>query len=79
VGLEASLTALNNELAILPIGLSLTHGIVTHLNLPALLPAQVAFGGALLALLGWTAARLARPQPSRVRSPRRTASGSRGT
>lgn len=50
-GLEWAVTVLNNELAVLPLGLSLILGITTHLDIPAILPgAMVAVGTGLLLL-----------------------------
>jgi hypothetical protein len=47
-GLEESLTALNNELLLLPGGLSKIMGITTHLGIPLQLPLWIiAFGSAL--------------------------------
>ncbi len=47
VGLEAALTAFNDEMAILPMGLSRILGISTHLNIPADFPFRLFWiGGA---------------------------------
>jgi hypothetical protein len=51
-GLERALTALNNEMAILPRGLSLTLGISTHLNIPSQLPLQLISLGIVLLSIG---------------------------
>jgi hypothetical protein len=56
-GLERMLTGLNDELAVLPLGLSRILGITVHLDIPTALPGYlVAVGGVLVgggALLWW--------------------------
>lgn len=52
VGLEQAITALNNEMAVLPLGLSLILGIVTHLDIPPNLPQMMMAGGTALVLIG---------------------------
>jgi hypothetical protein len=52
IGLEPSLAALNRELVILPLGLSLTHGIATHLNVPAALPFVILATGIAFVVAG---------------------------
>jgi hypothetical protein len=52
VGLERALSALNNELAVLPMGLSAILGITTHLDIPLELPRWIATAGAVLVLGG---------------------------
>ena len=47
-GLEKGLTAMNNEMLILPTGLSKILGITTHLGIPLQLPVWIiCFGGGL--------------------------------
>ena len=58
IGLEAFLTALNNEMAVIPLSLSKVLGITTHLNINPDLPVFVAVGGAILSLFGWILARM---------------------
>jgi hypothetical protein len=69
VGLERALTVINDELVILPLGLSRILGISTHLNIPLYLPASILSIGALaasggVALIGASRMRdrLARPR-----------------
>jgi hypothetical protein len=52
LGLERALTAINDELAVLPMGLSRILGITTHLGIPLALPLYVIGLGALLCALG---------------------------
>jgi len=52
MGLEQAITRLNNEMAVLPLGLSLILGIVTHLDIPRALPLMMMAMGAALALVG---------------------------
>ena len=55
IGLDSALTALNNEMAIMPLALSKILGITTHLGIPADLPFYAAgFGGFLILLGGLT-------------------------
>lgn len=51
-GLERTLTAINDEMAVLPLGLSRILGITTHLDIPTDLPMYMLAAGAALALLG---------------------------
>jgi len=54
-GLEESLTALNNELLVLPAGLSKIMGITTHLGIPLELPIWIllfAAGLIVISLIG---------------------------
>jgi hypothetical protein len=51
-GLERSLTVLNDELVVLPMGLSRILGITTHLNIPADLPGIVLAAGLVAGSLG---------------------------
>jgi MFS family permease len=53
VGLERALTLVNNQLAVLPMGLSVILGITTHLDIPLALPAYLVAAGAVLSLLGF--------------------------
>ena len=59
-GLEESLTALNNELLVLPAGLSKIMGITTHLGIPLELPVWIMlFAAVLISLsLAWYLVRL---------------------
>lgn len=50
--LEKSLTAVNDELAVLPGGLSRILGITTHLNIPAAIPVHLLYAGFGLAGAG---------------------------
>lgn len=50
VGLEESLTALNNELLVLPGGLSKIMGITTHLGIPPEVPGWIIGGASVIAL-----------------------------
>ena len=53
VGLDKTLTAINDEMAVLPLGLSRILGITTHLGIPQELPFyMMGFGAVLLALGG---------------------------
>lgn len=52
MGLEQAITRLNNEMAVLPLGLSLILGITTHLDIPTDLPLMMMAMGAALALVG---------------------------
>jgi hypothetical protein len=58
VGLESCLTAINNEMAFLPLSLSKVLGIATHLNISAELPIRVAGVGVVLIIGGRIAPRL---------------------
>jgi hypothetical protein len=51
-GLEASLTTFNDQMALLPLGLSRILGITVHLGIPTELPLYVLAFGGLLAVLG---------------------------
>lgn len=53
VGLEKSVTGFNNEMAILPLGLSKILGITIHLDIPTSLPLYMMVLGAVLAGFGW--------------------------
>ncbi|MDY7226518.1 hypothetical protein [Hyalangium rubrum] len=69
-GLERTLTALNDELLVLPGGLSRILGITTHLDIPLGLPVAMAVVGAAFALVGGALAiRAGRPwrAPSALR------------
>jgi hypothetical protein len=52
IGLDSALTALNNELAVMPLALSKILGITTHLGIPPNLPFYTAGIGGFLVLLG---------------------------
>ena len=51
-GLEKTLTAINDEMAVLPLGLSRILGITTHLGIPPELPIYLMALGALFLALG---------------------------
>ncbi|KKK07221.1 hypothetical protein, partial [Micromonospora sp. HK10] len=68
VGLERALTVWNDQLALLPWGLSRILGITVYLGIPPGLPAYAAAAGAALTAAGLAAAGW----------PRRTASGGGG-
>jgi hypothetical protein len=52
LGLERALTLINDEMAVLPLGLSRILGLTTHLGIPLELPKYLMLAGAVLALLG---------------------------
>lgn len=52
VGLEKGLTAINDEMAILPLGLSKILGLTTHLGIPTELPVGLLIAGAVFAVAG---------------------------
>ena len=52
-GLERMLTGLNDELAVLPLGLSRILGITVHLDIPTALPGYLVAAGAVLVVAGW--------------------------
>ena len=51
-GLEKTLTAINDEMAVLPLGLSRILGITTHLGIPLELPIYLMAVGALFLAFG---------------------------
>lgn len=51
-GLERSLTTINDQLAVLPLGLSRILGLTVHLDIPLALPTYLLGAGGVLALLG---------------------------
>jgi hypothetical protein len=51
-GLEAALTTFNDQMALLPLGLSRILGITVHLGIPTEIPAYLVAAGAVLALVG---------------------------
>ncbi|MES2139342.1 MAG: hypothetical protein V4511_06515 [Bacteroidota bacterium] len=53
VGFEKTLTVFNDEMLILPGGLSRILGITTHLNIPIQLPVWVMYTGIALSLIGF--------------------------
>lgn len=61
-GLDPALTAINDELAVLPLGLSRILGMTTHLGIPPDLPLYIIALGLVLILVGWL---LGRIRPSR--------------
>jgi hypothetical protein len=74
VGLERAITRLNDELALLPMGLSRILGITTHLNIPLGLPLQILGLGAALGGIGLLLA-LAAPPHRTADLPRGGSSG----
>jgi hypothetical protein len=52
VGLETTLTAWNDQMMVLPWGLSRILGLTVHLGVPAALPLAVAVLGAVVGALG---------------------------
>ena len=65
-GLEKTLTAINDEMAVLPLGLSRILGITTHVGIPLELPIYLMAVGALFLAFGGLllgAAWLARRKP----------------
>jgi hypothetical protein len=58
IGLETFLTAINNQMAVLPLSLSKVLGITTHLNMNPSLPTYGAACGVVLACGGWILRRL---------------------
>ena len=52
VGLEKTLTTINDEMAVLPLGLSRILGITTHLGIPLELPVYLMAAGAVFLVLG---------------------------
>jgi hypothetical protein len=71
-GLEQMLTAINDEMVVLPPGLSRILGITVHLDIPIELPVYMLAAGGVLMLIGLTVvllARLWRPkQPNQMAS-----------
>jgi hypothetical protein len=65
IGLEEFLTALNDEMAVIPLSLSRVLGITTHLNINPHVSSDWALGGALLAVTGWVMVRIDRHLPPR--------------
>jgi hypothetical protein len=63
MGLERALTVWNDQLALLPWGLSRILGITVHLGIPADLPAAAAAAGLLLMTLGGALCARRRPKP----------------
>ena len=51
-GLERSLTTINDEMAVLPLGLSRILGLTVHLGIPLALPTWLLYAGAALGALG---------------------------
>lgn len=65
-GFEKTLTAFNDELLVLPGGLSRILGITTHLNIPVEVPVWLLYKGIVLAAIGLVllaAEKLKQPQP----------------
>jgi hypothetical protein len=65
IGLEAFLTALNDEMAVIPLSLSRVLGITTHLNINPHVSSDWTMGGALLGAVGWVMTRIERHLASR--------------
>lgn len=55
-GLETALTTLNDQMAVLPLGLSRILGLTVHLGIPQALPTWLLIAGAVFALLGLVSA-----------------------
>lgn len=70
VGLETAITAFNDEMAILPLGLSRILGITTHLGIPTELPLYVIGAGLVLLLPGLLLSRAGRYRLSQAGSSR---------
>jgi hypothetical protein len=66
VGLEQAMTTINDQMAVLPLGLSRILGITVHLDIPLDLPRYIALLGAILAILGLLLSRLRKPGPAGV-------------
>jgi hypothetical protein len=66
IGLEQALTTWNDQMALLPWGLSRILGITTYLGIPTELPAVAAVAGLVLAALGAAQKRVASPHRGRV-------------
>jgi Glycosyl hydrolase family 67 C-terminus len=62
LGLERALTLINDEMAVLPLGLSRILGLATHLGIPLALPMYLMLAGAVLALLGLVGHVLGQPR-----------------
>lgn len=67
-GVEHGLTALNDQLAILPMGLSRILGLTVHLGIPTALGTWLLIGGASLTLLGLLLAVGRRTRPAEVQT-----------
>jgi hypothetical protein len=61
LGLERALTLINDQMAVLPLGLSRILGLTTHLGIPLGLPMYLMLAGAVLVLLGLLGHVLGRP------------------
>lgn len=75
VGLERSLTTLNDELALLPLGLSRILGLTVHLGIPPSLPAWLGGTGIVLGSVGWALTLGGRRGTGRKRRARRRPTG----
>ena len=64
VGLEAALTTFNDQMALLPMGLSRILGLTVHLGIPTEIPMYLLAVGAILACLGALLGALRRPRPA---------------
>jgi len=68
-GLEERLTAVNNEMAILPLCLSKVLGITTHLNISESLPTYGVWLGLIMLMVGLAANRLRKARPGWLSAP----------
>jgi len=64
LGLETMLTALNDQMAVIPLGLSRILGITTHLDIPAALPVYLLGIGGGLVMVGLVMAQIGKGLPS---------------
>jgi len=62
-GLERALTTINDQMAIVPLGLSRILGLTFHLGVPTALPMWLLTAGGILGMLGVLAAAGRRRQP----------------
>ncbi len=68
-GLEQMLTAINDEMVVLPPGLSRILGITVHLDIPPELPVYMLVAGGVLALVGLGLILLSRLRPPKQTAP----------
>lgn len=68
-GLERMLTATNDEMVVLPPGLSRILGITVHLDIPLELPVYMLVAGGVLALIGAGLILLGRLRRSKLTAP----------
>ncbi len=62
-GLEAALTTFNNQMALLPLGLSKILGLTVHLGIPTEIPLYLLVLGLMLAAVGFVMGAGRRPMP----------------